>query len=280
MFAAFVITLRPTSSAVIGNSTGRSLHGLFFKMLEQQDPALAAQAHADNEIKAMTVSPLRGRLRREGERNIVLPDQLYRVRYTTLSDGLFNALSKILLGKFLYRERVMIDEAEFAVQDVTVESAASRGWGRLASAQEVWNNTKSQSEVTLRFASPTTFRQNKLNLVFPVPKNVFHSYRERWNAFTLYPIDDEFVSWVEQNVAVTAHHLQTRQVWHSDFALHGFVGWARFIAKDRDMRRLKEWNALADFSFFSGTGQKTTQGMGQTRRLEGNFEHSSQDETE
>jgi len=278
MFASFIVSLRPAAQAPIGNSTGKSLHGLFFNMLEQQDATLASRLHEDNAARPLTVSPLRGRIKYEGDQRIVTPDQMYWVRYTTLSDELFNALSKILLGKFLYRDCVKLDGAEFKVEDVAVEPERSRGWARLSSAEELWNRADTTTDIALRFASPTTFRQRGLSLQFPIPANVFHSYRERWNAFTHLPIDDGLIPWVEENVAVEAHHLQTRRMWYSDYELHGFIGWVRFTAKKQDAIRLKQLNALADFAFFSGTGHKTTQGMGQTRRIQ--YEPNNSERTE
>jgi CRISPR-associated endoribonuclease Cas6 len=280
VFAAFVVFLRPTVAATIGNAVGKSLHGLFFNLITQKDPALAQQLHIPNQRQPFTVSTLRGRFRREGLRNGVSPDQVYSVRYTTLSDELFNALSQILLGKYLYRGTVTIDDVEFKVTDVTVEPDKSRGWGRLSAAEEIWEQAQASIDITLRFASPTTFRQRGLNLMFPLPANVFYSYREKWNAFTPFPIDDAFPAWVEQNVAVEAHELRTRMMWFSDFQLHGFTGWCRYTVKDRDPQRLKQLNALADFALFSGTGQKTTQGLGQTRRLSPRFDSQPDSEQE
>lgn len=268
MFASFVVTLRPTVAATLGNATGKSLHGLFFSLLEQHDRALFEQVHAAHQLRPLTVSPLLGEFTREGFRRRVSPAQVYLVRYTTLSDDLFNALSKILLGKFIYRGKVTLDGVEFTVQDVAVEPDQSRGWGRLATPEEIWEHASTQCDVSLRFSTPTAFNQRDLNLLFPVPRNVFHSYREKWNAFTQLPIGDELIAWVEQNVAVEAHSLSTRMVWFSDFQKHGFVGWVRYIAREANPARLKEMNALADFAFFAGTGIKTPMGMGQTRRAE------------
>jgi CRISPR-associated endoribonuclease Cas6 len=267
MFASFVVTLRPVKTASIGNSTGKSLHGLFFSLLGEENQALFEQIHSGSETRPVTVSPLRGVMQRQDFRRLIMPNQLYSVRYTTLSDELFNALSKILLRKFIYRGKVDIDGVEFVVQDVAVEPDKSRGWGMISSAEEIWERAAVGREVTLYFASPTAFKQKELNLVFPVPKNVFYSYRDKWNKFAPVPIDDGFVPWVEENVAVEAHDLATRMVWFSDFQKQGFVGRVRYVARNHDVARLKQLNALADYAFFCGTGQKTAQGMGQTRRM-------------
>jgi CRISPR/Cas system endoribonuclease Cas6 (RAMP superfamily) len=50
----------------------------------------------------------------------------------------------------------------------------------------------------------------------------------------------------------------------------GFVGQVTFaITQARKLDQAIVWqlNALADYAEFCGTGRKTTQGMGQTRRL-------------
>lgn len=277
MFASFAVTLRPTVAATIGNATGKSLHGLFFSLLEDHDRALFEQVHAAHQLRPLTVSPLLGEFTRDGFRRRVSPAQLYWVRYTTLSEELFNALSKILLRKFIYRGKVSLDGVEFTVQDVAVEPDQSQGWGSLATPEELWERASMQREVALRFTSPTAFNQNKMNLLFPIPRNVFYSYREKWNAFTRLPIGDEFIPWVEQNVAVEAHALSTRMVWFSEFQKHGFVGWVRYIAREANPARLQEMNALADFAFFAGTGIKTPMGMGQTRRAEARASESTLD---
>ncbi len=267
MFASFVVSLQPQEPASLSGNLGASLHGLFFNLVAQQDGALAERLHADAQSKPFTVSPLRGRMQHQNGRQIALPTNTYWVRYTTLSDELFAALNAILVGKYLYREQVTLCGQSFQVTDVQVEPREDETWACLSSAEELWTRASPAPEITLRFASPTTFKQRGLNLLFPIPANVFHSYREKWNAFTLLPIDDAFIPWVEQNVVVEAHHLQTRSVELGDGSLRGFTGWVRYGAVDKDPTRLKQLNALADFAFFCGTGQKTTQGMGQTRRI-------------
>lgn len=271
MFASFVLTLKNSAPASVGHSTGVSTHALLLNLIRQRNPALAEELHADAQSKPFTASPLRGRVKRAGDDRIATPSQSYSVRYTTLREDLFNSLSHILLGKYLHNDTVRLDGAEFSLLDVAVEPGKSRGWGAIKSAEEIWENAPVERDIALRFVTPTTFRQRGVNLLFPIPTNVFHSYREKWNAFTPFKIEDNFMEWVEESVAVEAHHLQTRMVWFGDFQERGFVGWARYIARDKDAARLKQLNALADFAFFCGTGAKTTQGMGQTRRVNDKF---------
>lgn len=267
MFASFVISLEPTKTAPVGNTLGVSLQALFYHLLQEGNAALAQRMHDADAVKPFTVSPLNGKLPRVAGERMAVAGMTYWARFTTLTEEMYNALNPILLGRFLRGGTITLDGVEFKVVDVAAEPREEKRLGRLSSADELWTRAQPAPGITLRFVSPTTFKQRGLNLLFPIPSNVFHSYRERWNAFTSLPIDDGFIPWVEQNVAVEAHELRTRMLWFGEFQLHGFTGWCRYTAIDKDALRLKQLNALADFAFFCGTGQKTTQGMGQTRRI-------------
>lgn len=267
MLASFVLSLEPEATAPLGDKLGVSLHALFLNLLQEGDATLARRVHDVDAVKPFTVSPLYGKLPRVAGNRMAVAGMCYWARFTTLSAEVFDALNPVLLGRFLHRRGVTLDGVEFKVNSIATEPREGKMLGRLSSAEEIWERASASPDITLRFASPTTFKQRGLNLLFPIPATVFHSYRERWNAFTPFQIDDGFLAWVEQNVAVEAHYLQTRMLWYGDFQLHGFTGWCRYTAKDKDTTRLKQLNALADFAFFCGTGSKTTQGMGQTRRI-------------
>lgn len=54
--------------------------------------------------------------------------------------------------------------------------------------------------------------------------------------------------------------------WTGRYPLIGFAGKCMYRIMDDDPVRVREVNGLADFALLAGTGMKTTQGMGQTRR--------------
>jgi CRISPR-associated endoribonuclease Cas6 len=272
MLASFVVSLRPLSPAPLSDGLGAALHGLFFNLVRQGDAALAQWLHEAEGAKPFTVSPLRGKFRRVHQHAVAMPDQTYWVRYTTLSDELFGALNAVLLHTYLGQESVTLCGQPFMVSDVEVEPREHKTWGRLMELAELWQAAEPTAQLTLRFYSATAFKQRGASLLFPLPFNIFQSYREKWNQVCQkdlagFAVDDAFLRWVEANVLVEAHELKTAHVPFGDFGLRGFVGWVRYVARDPAALRLKQWNALADFAFFCGTGMKTTQGMGQTRRV-------------
>ena len=126
--------------------------------------------------------------------------------------------------------------------------------------------------LNVRFVSPTTFRQGRLDLPLPEPGAVFHSWLSRWNDFAPphLRMSTELLDVVHEHVAVARIgqlHTQRHDLGRSSPV--GFVGAVTFaITRARRLSRVdvRRLNALVDYAEFCGTGRKTTQGMGQTRR--------------
>jgi CRISPR-associated endoribonuclease Cas6 len=127
--------------------------------------------------------------------------------------------------------------------------------------------------IEMRFTSPTSFGAGNLDFPLPEPAAVFKSWLSRWNDFA--PphrrISTSLVETVLTNVAIDSHRLHTEK---HDLGrgrpFVGFVGEVTFaITKARKLNQALVWqlNALSDYAEFCGTGRKTTQGMGQTRRV-------------
>ncbi len=271
--ASFLLYLHPCGAVDVPPWTGDLVHALFLNLIARKDGVLGTTLHADAQNKPFTVSPLQTLAKRKSNGDERAPCPLFKLRFTALSEDVFNVTSQVLYDEMMRRATIHVGKTEFAVVDIAAESARNGGRPKITSAEELWESAHLAQDVTLQFASPTAFRtatpshESKVTLLFPNPTNVFHSYRDKWNAFAPNKIDDGFKRWLEEYVVVEAHHLQTERVPFGNSALSGFKGWCRYTARDGDLRRLKQWNALADFAFFCGTGQKTTQGMGQTRRI-------------
>jgi len=267
MLASFLIFLKPKALAPVGRTLGRSLHGLFMSLLADADPKLADQLHRPMPVKPFTVSMLRGRLLRRGDQRLASPDEVYRVRYTVLADEVFAALSNILLGKYFYHDAVYLDGQPFEIVDIVVEPASSRGWAGLASYEQLCDEAQAKKRIALRFASPTTFRTGDVNLLFPLPLSVFGSYLRKWEAFSPISMDDGLRDFVAEQVVAERYELETKVVRYGNFQVNGFTGVCRYRVLGGDEALMWAVNVLAGFALFAGTGQKTTQGLGQTRRV-------------
>ncbi|MFQ6059156.1 MAG: CRISPR system precrRNA processing endoribonuclease RAMP protein Cas6 [Anaerolineae bacterium] len=270
MLASFLVFLRPKALAPLGRTIGRSLHGLLLDLIRQASPELAQRLHGDTPIKPFTVSMLRGRLLRQGDQRLASPDETYQVRYTVLAEDVFAALSHVLLGKYLYHETVSLDGQPFEIVEIAVEPARSGGWARLASYEQLYEEARAEERIVLRFASPTTFRTGDVNLLFPLPVSVFGSYLRKWGAFSPIPlVEGGLLDFVAEQVVAERYELETRVVRYGNFQVNGFVGVCHYRVLGGDPERVRAVNVLADFALFAGTGQKTTQGLGQTKRIRG-----------
>jgi len=267
MFASFIVYLRPLELAPLGRTLGRSLHGLLLRLISQTDPHLADALHSDISPKPFTASMLRGRLVHQGGNLCATPDQRYRVRYTVLTDETFNALGHVLLGKLAGQEPVEIDGKPFVLEDIVVDAERSEGWARLATEQELLAEAAPADRVTLRFGSPTTFRTGDMNLLFPLPTSVFGSLARKWEAFCAAALPANLDSFLFDHVAAERYELETQVVHYGGHQFNGFVGDCQFRLLHPDPLYSRTVAVLADFALFAGVGQKTTQGLGQTRRV-------------
>ena len=268
MFASFIVHLRPLEISPLGRTLGRSLHGLLLRLISQTDPHLADALHSDVSPKPFTVSTLRGRLVQQHGALCASPDERYRVRYTVLTDEAFNALGHVLLGKLADQEPVEIDGKPFALEDIVANPAQSDGWARLATEAQLLAEASAADQVTLHFSSPTTFRTGDMNLLFPLPTSVFGSLARKWEAFCAAALPANLDMFLLEQVAAERYELATEVVRYGRHQFNGFVGDCQFRLLHKDPVYCRAVNALADFALFAGVGQKTTQGLGQTRRID------------
>jgi CRISPR-associated endoribonuclease Cas6 len=124
--------------------------------------------------------------------------------------------------------------------------------------------------IALSFLSPTSFRRRKHHFPLPVPTNLFHSYLRRWNDFADTKYDqNDFLEWVEDAVIILRHHLQSiKTVAGKRGSVTGFtgaieLGLTKAAFSEPDYGQL--FMALGRLAPYSGTGHKTTFGLGQTR---------------
>lgn len=269
MFASFIVYLRPQEVAPLGRTLGRSLHGLLLRLVSHVDPALANALHSDVSPKPFTVSPLRGRLSVVDGRTCALPSERYSVRYTVLTDETFNALGHVLLERLGRTDAVTLDGQPFTLEAVSLDPKESRGWAAVTTEQALLAAARPADRVTLRFASPTTFRTGDMNLLFPLPVSVFGSLARKWEAFCATPLPPRLEEFLADQVAAERFRLETQVVSYGGHQFNGFVGDCQFRVLHHDPVYRRALDALAAFALFAGVGQKTTQGLGQARRLAG-----------
>jgi CRISPR-associated endoribonuclease Cas6 len=245
------LSLKPTRT--LTDSAGvphRAANALLYRWLEAAEPSLARFVHDQADPKPFTLSPL-----------------------TADADGRFSLRVTLLEDQYWpYVEKGMRQERTIRVEDKILAldgepQVTHQTYIALAQATSI------RRDIVLRFDSPTSFKSHEMTYPLPDPVLVFTSHCARWNAFVpeALQIGEAWSDWVAQHVAVSRFELNSQVFHFGDHQQIGCVGQVQYVVVGTG-REVDEGrgplNALADYAFFCGTGHKTTQGMGQTRRLD------------
>jgi CRISPR-associated endoribonuclease Cas6 len=295
MLLAITIELECERAAALPLHMGERARGAFFELVAAQDAALAAEIHADRYIQPYTVAWL-------GPRRAVAAGARAILRLTSLTAPLSRFFVEQLLpslGPALeisgVRWRVVrLERDGEAATDPHGGTAApgtatgpSAGFAAAAPGA-AWAGATSYQQLArawllelrrpppyldLVFASPTAFRSGGLLVPLPLPRLLFGSLWERWNALAPVRLGDEVLAFAESEVAISRHRLQTEAVPLSGGLQVGFTGQCTYVVPaSRPAREGSDfaWRALhllAAFAFYAGAGIKTTMGMGVARPL-------------
>lgn len=265
---AVVLRLLPQSPVAIPMGLGRWIHAAFLSMMEEVDSKLAADLHRSGVAqRPFTISPLQGvKLLPEGGLKIN-PERMCSLRITFFSPLFYHRLTDHL-ARSQDVLSLRFGPAEFLITEMIGMPGSFHGTG-CTTWDRLLEEAPSEEKVTLEFDSPTVFRQGDLDLPLPLPDLVFTSYLAKWQAFSPIPLeqalsDKEFFV---HHVGVKEHHIRTVPFHDGRVIVPGFVGRVTFLIKGLPKDLVRQINTLADFSFYAGTGRKTTHGMGQTRRI-------------
>lgn len=283
LLASFDVRVYAGDEVSLPHPCGHLVHALALNLIREADASLAEQLHQPRKYQPFTASTLYGRGVRHrtpgaggqgspsiDQRTVTIPKYAeVRLRLTTLSFQVHEALSAALYQRLAARGNLTLGGSEFQLLDVFSEPNPERhSLGQIATYGDLLKAASPSDGVGLRFLSPTTFRQSGRNLPLPLPAQVFEGLARRWTFFSPVPlpapVDDSFLP----DLVVSSATLSTR-FWHyPDYTLCGSVGWCtyRLLGKHTDEER-SALALLADFAFFAGVGYKTTMGMGQCRRM-------------
>lgn len=275
-----------------GDLVHAALLDLVKKSLPETEAFLSWQLHELDRYKPFTVSQLVGNRRMENYQLVIEEGQKFEMRITSLDQTLSECLQAI---KEKSVNLIKIGGVFFDIQEIITEKDGHR-WAGMTSYQELtqkWSaeNMELPRKLSFRFISPTSFRDGKQNMLYPLPHFVFYSLAEKWLKYAPAPFTQEIQTfqdgmkvWQEKSgvsadkikvwelldklVNVSSYNLRTRMLNFRDYKRIGVTGTLEFEAlpsiPDKWLRIL---NLLADFSFFGGVGAQTTMGMGQTARV-------------
>lgn len=286
MLISLVVLLKPQSPTALNRNVSRAMHGLLYALIAESDPDLARELHESQGPKAFTVSPLLGEFGRKGEARIASPEHWYQVRFTAYEPRTSAALIRALDDRQRGGKGLMVRQGRFDIGEVTVDPARSDGWAGTSDYGQLWETCQPSRSVALEFLTSTAFRldsrpaadarlpqhqgskAHEVKLLFPLAGQVFGGLARRWNAHAPLTIDGIPEACASGEVVVDRYQLETQgYAYANEVVLPGFVGYCGYRVLDGNPELTRQLSVLAEFARFAGVGQKTTQGMGQARRV-------------
>ena len=257
-----VFTLHPNASGIIRFDQGRALYAAFLGWVKQIDEEFSNSLHDEQALKPFTISPLFGNLHPKGGVVSLSVDEVVYFRVTTLNKKMTDILNEILKSG--------ISSLKLGEIDVGVEKTKEHIWNRQTTYETLITQTlispdRPDFSLESEFYSPTVFHiSDHKYLGFPLPLSVFGSWLNNWNKFSPLSLPIETRIFVDEKVNVNRFNLRSITA-HYQGTFTGFVGTCRFIAAEPDPYWLRVLQALWEYSYFCGTGNHTTIGLGQTR---------------
>ncbi len=253
--------LTPLPDRPVPRWWGRAAHALLLRVIQQADPALAQRLHDASTPRPFTVSSLIGALHRRLDAQTT-----YRLRLTALDPTLSALLHEacrhgplapdtvVDLNGFSFRVLPAVSDDPWAGQS-TFEALLTAG-----------QEAAGVPQLTLRLASPTTFKSQGHHQPFPLPGWVFGSLATRWEALASHPLPAGLRERLSSGLAVSRYRLQSAVVPLKGAGRRiGAVGVVTYTGSSLGEADRAWWHTLAAFAFYAGLGVGTAMGLGQCR---------------
>ena len=172
-----------------------------------------------------------------------------RVRATELAQGVLMPVVREMVKK---GEATLASRADREVREATFDALIEDG-------------DRTRRVATIRFASPTIVEVQGEGVPFPVIHAIFAGYREIWSAFSPIPLPPAKEAMA--HVHVTDFKISCAAAGSIGMGAEGWV--TLEMERGRTEQEIALFNTLVDFAFYCGTGARTDEGLGQTRRMEG-----------
>jgi CRISPR-associated endoribonuclease Cas6 len=189
-------------------------------------------------------------------------------RVTTLTDELTEHLNEWLYT-ISKPSLIKMGESRWQIEKISTRSDEHLWAGQISydALLGVIQSRLSKGRWTLEFATPMTINGSNFCFPFPQPESLVRSWLKRWQAFAPYTLPDDLPEQVREHLAILNYDLTTETVRMHGKKWPGCLGKITFqdLGMTPEMRQTLD--VLMQYSFFCGSGYKTTQGLGQTRLL-------------
>ncbi len=285
MPCSFVIYCRPEGDLSKRAYIGKGLHDGFTAFLAELDSQVA-QRISESKTTPFTLSPLFGKVDRRpmteemrgieklvrekdfGRKHLIKAETPCRLRISLLEDSIGKRIERIL-GKPSKGITLAIGGIPLRITDAVFSRESMDPWVSRKSYNELYEDASpSIRNATLQFVTATAFKRNGGSLPLPDPQLVFRGYLDHWRWFSSVPFSSDFMEVIEHSIVLVDFNISPVSHEMDHGKQNGFTGWCRFLLAERDHERhIREFNVLADYAYYCGSGRNTSLGMGVTRRV-------------
>lgn len=256
---------------------GKGFLDLVFWLFDRLNPQLAQQI-AGARKRPFTVSPFfakrwpsepRGDHDREDHRfkgQRIKAGTPCRFRLTLLEERLYQSMAGLVGTPTLV---LSVDGRALRVIHVLSSGQGSDPWPRSQTYQQLCEEASSTCrELRLQFVTPTMFCRHGGALPLPDPQIAFKGFLRSWNWFAFLPLSSDLEKLIDHHIFLKDFRISAANYDTGEGMRPSFTGWCQFVLVGRHHEKhIKEFNLLADYSFYCGTGHHTDRGMGVTRKL-------------
>ncbi len=258
-FGEIVYRMQATRDGFLPKVHGRFMHAAFFAALQERSAEMSAYIHDEMNAKPFTVSSLRLPPEHAAQRGGKLfiaagTEALWRV--TAFSDALLRCMTGLPPG-YVFR----IGQTLFQLLDLDVHTVDEPEF--IAKCLE----TGCPERIELNFLSPVSFRSFEDDYPLPLPELIWGSFVDKWLQMGMeVPLDKEQVRRIAARLVPVEWAGRSERIFFSrSQGVTGFRGNFAFSLQHLQPEERRLLFLLAQFSYFSGTGRLTAQGLGQTR---------------
>lgn len=243
---------------------GEALHGFVFNILKRASPEFASNLHHLGEPKPFCLSPLLEGHELKGGYSYIPTSGVVTFKLSLLTEELLTGAIAAFFNPMAEGEILSLSRKPVTVNSINM---CPTDVDSFTSFDKLLTEAHPETMVTFEFLTPTSFRGDGIQTLFPEPRLVFSSLLRRWNTYSDVKIPEEYAE-TFPSIKVANYNLRTELIHFSTYKIIGFKGRVEYeLPKDASEGFLRKANALADFASFSGVGVKTAMGMGQVRRI-------------
>ena len=259
MIGALTYELRAETPARLPFINGRYMHAAFFKIINENSPALGTFIHSKMNLKPFTVSFLdpAERLPSFEERWQVRSGDKFFWRVTGLNAKILQAAMSVPVDY-----KIQAGALTLSVEDIRVDSSVA--------VKDFISGIKNHApikEICFNFVSPVSFRINNFDAPYPRAELIFASLADKWTQAEMpASIDKKVIRELAAQIRLKEWEGQSKRFYFApDRGLLAFWGKFSYSVEALSDSVQKVFLLLAKFGEFSSVGRLTGQGFGQTR---------------